>query len=403
MAGIETEQLKRWRLILGSDVERQLSRCSEDGFVLNREEQVMDEALAAIYDETAEELGSGSEGTGASRAGGLNKSSPRLAQWLADIRTFFSQDVVSVIQSDAINRKGLKELLFEPETLQNVKPDIGMVATLMSLKGRIPERTKDTARQLVAAVVEEIKKKLENNLRRAVTGALNKKEHSPIPSADSIDWKLTINRNLKNYNRELKKIVPERFYFFSKAKRTNNWTVILDMDQSGSMADSIIYASVAGSIFAGLPAIRTRVVAFDTEVVDLTEQCANDPVDMIFGIQLGGGTDINKSLKYCVQYISNPSKTLFILISDLYEGGNSKAMVQRMTEMVEAGVKVIALLALSDGGVPFYDEAMARKLSKVGIPCFGCTPLLLPELIEGALKGEDLKSLSKRISSTAKK
>lgn len=400
---VEKEQLKRWRLILGPDVQSQLSQYSSEGISLEREDQIMDEALAAIYDETSDETTSGGAGVSTGERGaGLGKSTPKLAKWLTDIRRFFPQDVVSVIQSDAIEKKGLKQLLFEPEILQSVKPDIAMVATLMSLKGRIPERTKDTARQLVNAVVEEIRKKLEGGLRRAVTGALNKRQHTPIPAASSIDWKYTINRNLKNYNTELKKIIPQRFYFFSKAKRTNHWSVILDMDQSGSMANSIIYGSVAGSIFASLPAIKTRVVAFDTEVVDLTEQCANDPVDMLFGIQLGGGTDINKSLKYCQPFISDPNKTLFILLSDLYEGGNQAAMVRRMTEMKESGVKVIVLLALSDGGVPFYDESMARKLAKIGIPCFGCTPALLPDLIEGALKGEDLQHLGKKLTSKKK-
>jgi predicted metal-dependent peptidase len=267
----------------------------------------------------------------------------------------------------------------------------------MSLRGKIPERTKETARQLVRAVVEEISKRLENDLRKAVTGALNRRKHSPIPHAASIDWKYTINRNLKNYNTELNKLIPERFYFFDRARRSNQWNIILDMDQSGSMADSIIYGSIAGSIFAGMPALSTRIVAFDTEIVDLTEQYDNDPVDMLFGIQLGGGTDINKSVAYCQQFITDPAKTLFILLSDMYEGGNQASLVRRLTDMHESGVKVICLLALSDHGAPSYDETLARKLSTIGIPCFACTPALLPELLEGALKGHDLNALAARL------
>jgi hypothetical protein len=170
------------------------------------------------------------------------------------------------------------------------------------------------------------------------------------------------------------------------------------MDQSGSMAESVVYGSVTGSIFASLPALNTRVVAFDTEIVDLTEQCGNDPVDMIFGVQLGGGTDINKSVAYCEKFITDPAQTIFFLISDLIEGGNQSQLIRRMKEMVESGVRAICLLALSDSGIPTFDERVAKKLSEVGVPCFGCTPNKLPELIEGVLKKHDLKALAARIA-----
>jgi len=170
------------------------------------------------------------------------------------------------------------------------------------------------------------------------------------------------------------------------------------MDQSGSMAESVVYGSVTGSIFASLPALNTRVVAFDTNIVDLTEQCGSDPVDMIFGVQLGGGTDINKAVAYCEQYIGDPSQTIFFLITDLYEGGNQAQLVRRLKEMVESGVRVICLLALSDSGIPSFDQNLAKKISEFGVPCFGCTPNKLPELIEGVLKKQDLKTLAARIS-----
>jgi predicted metal-dependent peptidase len=247
---------------------------------------------------------------------------------------------------------------------------------------------------VVAAVVEEVKKKLEQRLRQAVLGALNRKEHSPLPSATAIDWKWTIGRNLKNYRPEVGTIVPEKVYFYNRAQRSNAWTVIVDMDQSGSMADSVVYGAICGSIFASLPALDTHVVAFDTEVVDLTEQCGTDPVDMIFGVQLGGGTDISKSVAYCEQFVTEPKKTLFILITDLFEGGNEAQLVRRLGEMRASGVKAMCLLALSDAGAPSYDENLARKLATLGIPCFACTPAKLPDLVEGALRGADLTRLA---------
>lgn len=390
---LDPEQLTRWRLVLGKDSQESLSQMSTGGCSLSAEQLEMDEALAAIYDET-------DSADGAGRSAGLGKSAPRLAKWLGDIRNYFQQDVVTIIQQDAIERQGLKQLLFEPEMLKNVQPNVQLVGTLMSLKGQIPERTKETARMVVRAVVDQIKLALEQRIRQAVMGALNRREHTPLTSASTIDWKWTIGRNLKNYNAELKRIIPERVYFFSRAQRSNNWTVIVDMDQSGSMADSVVYGAVTGSIFASLPALETHVIAFDTEVVDLTEQCGSDPVDMLFGVQLGGGTDINKSVGYCEQFIKEPKRTLFILITDLFEGGNQAQLVRRLGDMVAAGVRTMCLLALNDSGVPCYDEALARKLAALGIPCFACTPQRLPELLEGALRGANLTALATKVAAS---
>lgn len=372
------EKTTRWRLILGQDTK------ALENISLNEQQSVMDYALSAIYDENT------TKNNGSKKAG-LGSSAPNLAKWLTDVRTFFPQDVVSIIQSDAIERKGLTKLLFEPETLKNVKPDISMVGTLMALKGQIPEKSKETARQLVKEVVDEIMKRMEQDLRRAVTGALNRKAHSPIANFTSTDWKKTINRNLKNYDIKTKRLIPEKFYFFERTQKQKNWTIILDIDQSGSMSDSIIYSSVMGSIFASMPSLNTHVVAFDTQVTDLTELCKQDPVDMLFGIQLGGGTDINKSVTYCQTLIENPKKTMFILISDLYEGGVRAGLLRRLSQMYEEGVKVMVLLALSDRGKPDYDEKLGKEISKLGIPCFACTPDRLPELVEAALKNHNLK------------
>lgn len=385
---------KRWRLILGEDVD---SKLAGNGGTLDDDEMKMDIALSAIYDAVPKtELGSNNRGAGS------GKSSPNIAKWLTDVRNFFPPDVVSVIQSDAIERKGLKQLLFEPETLKNVKPDITMVSTLLALKGQIPDKSKEAARELVKAVVDDIMLRLENDLRRAVTGALNKKAHTVIPNLPGTDWKRTISKNLKNYDVERKRIIPERFYFYERQRKSKEWTVILDIDQSGSMADSIIYSSVMGAIFASMPSLDTHVVVFDTEVVDLTELVRNDPVDMLFGVQLGGGTDINKSVHYCSNFIDNPQKTIFILISDLYEGGVEAGLLRKLEEMKESGVKCMVLLALSDRGRPAYDEQLGKKIANLGIPSFACSPDKLPELVEGAIKGFNLMELSERVKKSAK-
>jgi Mg-chelatase subunit ChlD len=381
------DRTQRWRLVLGKRVEERLA----GGGKLSRELGEIDAALGAIYDreEPAE---------GGKRGAGLGASAPRLATWLGDVRRYFERDVVVLIQQDAIKRKGLKQLLFEPELLAQVTPSVELVGTLLSLKGMIPDRTKETARQVVAAVVEEIRRRLQGSIEQAVRGALDRSRHQPTPSLPNLDWKRTIETNLKNYQPERRALIPERFRFFARQRRRREWNVIVCMDQSGSMADSVVYASVMGAIFASIPALETHVIAFDTEVVDLTEQCS-DPVDLLFGVQLGGGTDINRAIGYCQSLIHDPQKTLLLLITDLYEGGNEVQLVHRLEAMTQAGVRSLCMLALNDSGVPSYDEKLARRLASVGVPCMGCTPGVLPEVLAGLLKGRNAGEIAGQFDS----
>jgi len=233
---------------------------------------------------------------------------------------------------------------------------------------------------------------LENDVRRAVTAALNRRAHSPLPAASAIDFRTTIRRNLRNYNPGLGVVVPEKVWFYDRSSRTNRWNVILDIDQSGSMGSSILYSSVMACILASMTAVQTHVVAFDTQIMDLTHLC-QDPVDLLFGFQMGGGTDIAKSVAYCQGLVESPGKTLFFLISDLMEGGNRAALLRRLEEMKESGVMVIVLLAIADGGKPCYDEQTAQRIAAMDIPCFACTPEKLPQLLERAMKKQDLSVL----------
>lgn len=357
---------------------------------LTPEQDLMDQALAAIYNQT--EAGGFGGGGGA----GNGPSSPRISKWLGDVRSLFDKELVTVIQGDAMTRCGLKQLIFEPELLEHLEPDVNLASTILLLKDQIPKRSKESVRLFIRKIVEEINKLLEQDIRRAVTAAVNRRKHSPIPSAAALDYKATISRNLKNYNRELHTIVPEHFYFFDRTSTTaaNKWTVILDIDQSGSMGESVIYSSIISCILASMSSLTTRIVAFDTNIVDLTEK-SDDPVDLLFGFQLGGGTDIDKSVAYCQQFIEHPSKTLFFLISDLEEGGNRAALLRRLEEMKASGVTVVCLLALAQSGKPYYDAAMAQKVAGLEIPCFACNPQMLPELLGRALRGKDLQEFRK--------
>ena len=378
------ELLQRWRLILGKNSEDPLQSSGDAS--LKGEQQQLDDALGALYENSSLPKRKKKSDNYAD----LGESAPNLAKWLADIREYFTEDVVSVIQKDAIKRKGLDQLLYEPELLKEVEPDLNLVSILMSLKEQVPEASKEAVREIVRRVVEKIKESLEDDIRRSVSGTVNRFQQSHNSQLKNLNWKKTIEKNLKHWQAETRQIIPEKVFFHSNSQKTNNWTVIVNLDQSGSMAESVIYGAVIGSIFATLPALETRVVAFDTSVVDLTEECGDHPVDMLLGIQLGGGTNINKSIRYSEQFIHTPAQTVFILISDLFEAGNESAMLNRVRNLTESGVKFICLLSLSDSGVPFYNAGLARQLNEFGVPCFGCTPNKIPELIQKALSGNEL-------------
>jgi VWA domain containing CoxE-like protein len=376
----EAERIRRWRMILGGG-----SAAEPDGtgVRLGADDVRIDAALSALY----EVGGSGRKGLG--RQGGLGASAPGVARWLGDIRTFFPSTVVHVMQRDAIERLHLQQLLLEPEMLATVQPDVHLVATLLELSAMLPDATRATARAVVRVVADDIHARLADKVRQAVSGALHRSARSRRPKLNDVDWNRTIGANLRHYLPEHKTVIPERLIGYGRRQHAIGREIILAIDQSGSMADSVVYAGVLGSVLASLRTLRTSVIAFDTAVVDLTDQL-DDPVDVLFGVQLGGGTDINAAVAYCESLITQPSDTVLILLSDLFEGGVRDALVLRMAHLVRAGVVCIALLALSDEGAPSFDRDHAAALAAVGVPSFACTPDKFADLIAAALQKGDI-------------
>lgn len=362
------EQLRRWRLILGGD-QNDGTSCS-----LDKTDLQIDKTLEALYD--------------SNRKGGLGASSPNVSRWLGDIRTYFPSSVVQVMQKDALKRLNLTQMLLEKEMLQNVAPDVHLVATLMTLSQVIPEKTKDTARQVVRIVVDELMRKLAQPTQQAITGSLNRSARNRRPRKNEIDWKQTIQQNLKHYQEEYKTIIPETLIGYGR-KRSALKEVVLCLDQSGSMGTSVVYSGIFGAVMASIPALKTQMVVFDTAVADLTEEL-QDPVELLFGVQLGGGTDINAALQYCEQIITRPSDTVLVLITDLYEGGNENEMRKRFVQLSAAGIQVIVLLALNNDGAPSYDHENAQFLANLGIPVFACTPDKFPDMMAMALSKQDI-------------
>lgn len=372
------ERLRRWRLVLGGE------DADGTGRALAGTDVAMDGALAALY-------GSGGPRAGGrgGRSGGLGASAPSVARWLGDIRTYFPSSVVQVMQRDAIDRLDLSALLLEPEMLEAVEADVHLVGTLLSLHRAMPETTKETARAVVRTVVEDIEKRLATRTRATLTGALDRSARISRPRHRDIDWDRTIRANLAHYLPEYGTVVPERLIGYGRASRSMKKEVVLCVDQSGSMAASVVYASVFGAVLASMRALSTRLVVFDTAVVDLTDQL-DDPVDVLFGTQLGGGTDINRALAYCQARITRPADTVVVLISDLYEGGIRDEMLKRVAAMKASGTRFVALLALSDEGAPAYDRRHAAALAGLGVPAFACTPDLFPEVMAAALENRPL-------------
>ncbi|QNE79218.1 VWA domain-containing protein [Streptomyces finlayi] len=378
------ERVRRWRMVLGGD------SAESTGCTLTGRDVAMDGALAALYGGGGKPAGRG----GPERSAGLGASAPSVARWLGDIRTYFPSSVVQVMQRDAIDRLGLSALLLEPEMLEAVEADVHLVGTLLSLNKAMPETTKETARAVVRKVVDDLEKRISTRTKATLTGALDRSAKISRPRHRDIDWDRTIRANLKNYlpipgGDGAGSVIPERLIGYGRASRAVKKDVILCIDQSGSMAASVVYASVFGAVLASMRTLDTRLVVFDTAVVDLTDQL-DDPVDVLFGTQLGGGTDINRALAYCQSKITRPADTVVVLISDLYEGGIRNEMLKRVAAMKASGVQFVTLLALSDEGAPAYDREHAAALGALGAPAFACTPDLFPDIMAAAIERRPL-------------
>jgi len=335
----------------------------------------MDEVLEALYD--------------SDREGGLGSSAPSVSRWLGDIRRYFPAPVVRLLQKDAMERLDLEEMLLEPELLETIEPDIELVITLLQLKQVLPEKTKATARQLIRQLVEQVERRLRRALTESVRGALQRHLRNRRPRLNEIDWHRTIRANLRHYQPEYRSIIPEQLHGFGR-RGPQLKHVILLVDQSASMTSSIVYAGVIGSILASLRSLQTHLILFDTSVVDLTQEL-QDPVDLLFATQLGGGTDIARAMTYAGQLIQRPADTTVFLISDLYEGGVVANLLERAGAIRASGAQLISLLALDDKGAPAFDREIAGAFARLDIPAFACSPDQFPDLLAAVLQGRDLR------------
>jgi uncharacterized protein with von Willebrand factor type A (vWA) domain len=297
----------------------------------------------------------------------------------------------------ALERLGIRELLLEPELLRAVEPDVRLVAQLVELAGVLPAAAREAARELVTTVVEDIQARLRPRLVAAVAGALDRSSRTRKPRPGDVDWDRTIKANLATYDPGIGTIVPEKLIGHTRRRQRGRLhDVIVCVDQSGSMSTSVVYAGVLAAALATVPSVRTSLVAFATDVADLTDQLM-DPVELLFGAQLGGGTDIEQAVAYCSQLVERPTRTLLVLVTDLYEGaGDAERMLRHLAGLVHAGVTVVCLLALTDEGAPAHHDVLASRVAGLGVATFACTPDHFPELLAAAIGGDDVAAWAER-------
>lgn len=362
------ESLARWRLVLGKYAQPKMPDC------LSSEQQRMANALDLLY--SREYKGRGVRQEQTLQPGSLDPSQLNVPHWLSEIRELFPKQTCERITAHAVDRYQMTELVQDPKTLASLEPSVELLGAVLSLKGQMRGPVLAEARRLIARVVEEIRRKLEREIKNAIAGRLNRFRRSTLKIARNFDARETIRRNLKNWNSSLQKLIVEQPRFFSRVKRHLPWEVILCIDESGSMTDSVIHSTVMAGILSGLPAVRVKLVIFDTSIVDLSDR-ASDPVEVLMSVQLGGGTNIGQAVRYCEQLVTNPRRTIMVLVTDFCEGPDPRPLIAACRRIHESGVKLIGLAALDSQANAFFDRQLAERLAAVGMEIAALTPLEL--------------------------
>ena len=373
----EQEILNRWRLVLGKYAAEQIS-FSGDGLKFMDMEQVLDYLYEREYGEDQD--------IRKERGGGSGDSALTVPDWLLKIKKLFPRQTVEIMERHALEKYQMTELLTDPEVLKKLEPNKELLKTILSLKHMMKGEVLQVARELVRKVAAELTRKLEQELKTSFFGKLNRNISSPGRCARNLDVKKTIRMNLKNYDKEQEQLILKQVYFSSRMKKYNTWRVIICVDESGSMLDSVIHSAVMAGIFAKLPMLDTKLVIFDTNVVDLSGY-VSDPVEVLMSVQLGGGTNIAGALSYCEKLIEFPYRTMVVLITDLYEGGGYQNLYHVSRGIIESGAKLTVLTALDMNADPNYDRRAAAVLADMGAFVGAMTPEELAQFMGRIIGG----------------
>lgn len=380
---MKLESLERWRLILGRAAEESTGACSGDVLA-------MDDALEWLYGREGDGSERGGQGDGGQgyggREGGDGSSVLAVPSWLDEIHRLFPRETIERLEQDAVERYGIDEIVTNAEVLARVEPNETLLAAVLKTKHLMNEELLTVARQLVATVVRRLMDALMREVRDSFLGSLDRRRRSPLKVARNLDFRSTLAKNLKHYDKDRQRLLVERAYFHSRTKRhSDRWQVILLVDQSGSMASSVIHSAVTAACLWGLPGVQTHLCVFDTDVVDLSSDIT-DPVETLMQVQLGGGTDIQRAVAYGAQLVKAPQRTIFVIISDFYEGGSDWPLVRHVRELVQQGVHVLALGALCQDAYPAWCVETAQALANVGAHTGAMTPGELASFIAQKVK-----------------
>lgn len=373
----QLRRLSRWRLILGPDAEQQGIK-SADSHSLQQAQ-----ALDYLFDDTDKQPAKQGQG----RSGGSGKSQFTIPEWIHQIDQLFPREAKEVLEQELIARRGLAQLLQQPELLEKVEANMELVKTILTFKDLLNEETRVLARKVIHKVVTELKDKIQLEVEAAINGAIRRDRHSPAKVFRNFDMKTTLRRNLQNWDAESQKLVVHQSFFFAAERRKRPWHIIVAVDQSGSMLESAVFSTIMASIFYELPSMHTSLFLFDTDIADLTDQ-VGQPVDVLLKVQLGGGTNIAKAMQYAQQLIKEPRRTIVVLITDFYEGGNEEKLLQQCEAITLSGTRTIGLAALGYDARPDYDRNMAGKLMKRGMDIITATPEQLGQCISQIIANE---------------
>lgn len=353
---------RRWRLALGRYANKQLGG-------LSKQDAGMEQALDYLYGREYEKRGVHfNKGPGS-----LDPTQMSAINWLGKARSLFPESVFKVLQEHALDKYELTELLNDTKTLEALEPNQEALKVLLSFHGRAKPEVKDKLREIANSVILDIVKQLKANIERAFSGQRNRFLRSNLASSANFDWRKTLQLNLKTYDPDRKRIIAEQLRFNSRQRRHLPWRIILCVDQSGSMTDSIIHSAVMAAILSGLPGVSVKMVLFDTSVIDVSDKLT-DPLDTLLSVQLGGGTNIGQAVSYCEQFVEDPERTVFTLITDFCEGASPRALFASIARLAEARVTMLGITALDDTNTDFFDEHTASKAAALGMNVGAMTP-----------------------------
>lgn len=368
----DSRSLPRWRLVLGRFADQQIPLQGE-GSQYARMDRVLDYLYGREYGKRGVRSDDG-------REGGSGPSDLYVPEWIKEVRELFPTDTVEVVEKHALERYGMTELVTDAEVLRKLEPSYELLKSVLNFKGLMKGETLEVARSIIRRVVEDLRRRLAKDVRRVLWGKLSRQHRSPLKVARNLDIRRTIRDNLKHYDPVLKRIVLQRLHFFSRIQQHSPWHIIIAVDCSGSMVDSVIYSAVMAGIFKGLPSMKVSLVAFDTAVVDLSDQ-VDDPAELLMSVQLGGGTDIGGAMGYCQTLVNHPNKTIVVLVTDFFEGGPAQPLLSVIKKLREGGVRVWGLAALDEKGQPFYDKEIASRCVAAGAEVAALSPQRLAEWI----------------------